>query len=206
MKKEIENEVLTSKENAKGVEKERVCSICGKPFKGMGNNPKPLKFKGRCCDECDEEVLKARKKLYKEISKAVENAFIGFIFIDGVTWYEMEKLDSLVPNKINEVSEYQNFHEASEFGLYIKQKRVITSFSIDKIKKKQTKITCKAYFELRNNGGYDVGEVLMNLRSWFDGESLGRLKNTNLMVLCAEQNKADKGRSVFRLAFSAEFV
>ena len=32
------------------------CSICGKRFEGLGNNPSP--FPGeRCCDECDNSVV-----------------------------------------------------------------------------------------------------------------------------------------------------
>ena len=38
-------------------EKEQVCCICGKRFKGYGHNPDPLKKEGRCCDECNETVV-----------------------------------------------------------------------------------------------------------------------------------------------------
>lgn len=33
------------------------CCICGKPFEGFGNNPEPIKSSGRCCDECNENVV-----------------------------------------------------------------------------------------------------------------------------------------------------
>ena len=35
------------------------CSICGKSFKGYGNNPEPVQrwFKGACCDECNMTVV-----------------------------------------------------------------------------------------------------------------------------------------------------
>ena len=39
------------------------CSICGKRFKGMGNNPYPIKMEAdaRCCDECNIlKVIPAR--------------------------------------------------------------------------------------------------------------------------------------------------
>ena len=38
-------------------EKEQVCCICGKKFKGYGNNPEPVKNEGYCCDECYETVV-----------------------------------------------------------------------------------------------------------------------------------------------------
>ena len=41
------------------MEKEQVCCICGKRFKGYGNNPEPVKpfEEGVCCDECNETVV-----------------------------------------------------------------------------------------------------------------------------------------------------
>lgn len=33
------------------------CCFCGKEFEGWGNNPSPLKEKGRCCDDCNGKVL-----------------------------------------------------------------------------------------------------------------------------------------------------
>ena len=39
---------------------EKVCCICGKKFKGYGNNPDPLRKEGVCCDECNKEVIEAR--------------------------------------------------------------------------------------------------------------------------------------------------
>ena len=38
-------------------EKEHVCCICGKKFKGYGNNTEPVKSEGHCCDECYETVV-----------------------------------------------------------------------------------------------------------------------------------------------------
>ena len=40
--------------------KENVCVICSKTFYGLGRNPAPIKFSGRCCDDCDDKVNKAR--------------------------------------------------------------------------------------------------------------------------------------------------
>ena len=42
------------------MEKEYICCICGKKFKGYGNNPWPIKEDGKCCDECNKEVIKRR--------------------------------------------------------------------------------------------------------------------------------------------------
>lgn len=33
------------------------CCICGKEIKGYGNNPRPVKKEGLCCDECNLEVV-----------------------------------------------------------------------------------------------------------------------------------------------------
>lgn len=32
------------------------CSICGKEYKGFGNNPAPLN-RGKCCDECNSGII-----------------------------------------------------------------------------------------------------------------------------------------------------
>ncbi len=40
------------------------CCICKRQFSDYGNNPAPVKFSGRCCDECNRTVvLAARIKL-----------------------------------------------------------------------------------------------------------------------------------------------
>lgn len=35
----------------------KTCCICGKEFIGYGNNPSPVKEKGKCCDECNSTVV-----------------------------------------------------------------------------------------------------------------------------------------------------
>ena len=42
------------------MEEEYICCICGKRFKGYGNNPWPVKEDGRCCDECNKTVVEKR--------------------------------------------------------------------------------------------------------------------------------------------------
>lgn len=42
-------------------EKYMKCCICGRIFKGYGNNPAPVKKHGRCCDDCNSsKVIPAR--------------------------------------------------------------------------------------------------------------------------------------------------
>lgn len=33
------------------------CCICGSRFEGYGNNPYPVKKKGRCCNHCNNFVV-----------------------------------------------------------------------------------------------------------------------------------------------------
>lgn len=40
------------------------CVICGKPFYGFGNGPSPIKYIGRCCDDCNTMVVKIRISLF----------------------------------------------------------------------------------------------------------------------------------------------
>lgn len=45
-----------------GDDEERICSLCGCKFIGMGNNPEPLAtFEERCCGDCNQtKVIPAR--------------------------------------------------------------------------------------------------------------------------------------------------
>lgn len=36
---------------------DKECCICGEVIEGYGNNPSPVKEKGRCCDKCNMEVV-----------------------------------------------------------------------------------------------------------------------------------------------------
>ena len=47
------------------------CCICGRTFTGYGNNPAPIKNKGRCCDGCNLQVVVYRILGYK--NKEVQN-------------------------------------------------------------------------------------------------------------------------------------
>ena len=35
----------------------KTCPICGKKFKGYGNNCAPLYFPEKCCDKCNIDVI-----------------------------------------------------------------------------------------------------------------------------------------------------
>lgn len=37
--------------------KAQKCCICGLYFTGFGNNPAPVKNKGRCCDTCNNTIV-----------------------------------------------------------------------------------------------------------------------------------------------------
>ena len=46
------------------------CVICGNHFRGFGNNPAPIKKRGRCCDWCDGSVvIPERIRLVMEMRK-----------------------------------------------------------------------------------------------------------------------------------------
>jgi hypothetical protein len=34
-----------------------ICCLCGRRYRGFGNNPAPLKNSGRCCDDCNEAIV-----------------------------------------------------------------------------------------------------------------------------------------------------
>lgn len=61
----------------KEVKEEHTCSLCGKKFKGYGNNPEPLATnEERCCDDCNiKYVVPARLYGFKDLEtlkKALE--------------------------------------------------------------------------------------------------------------------------------------
>ena len=37
--------------------KQGKCCICGKTYDYYGNNPRPVKKNGRCCDECNKKYV-----------------------------------------------------------------------------------------------------------------------------------------------------
>ena len=54
----------------KGNKGKKVCGMCNEEFEGYGNNPRPIKKNGRCCDKCNVIVIIQRmKKLNKYLKK-----------------------------------------------------------------------------------------------------------------------------------------
>lgn len=49
----------------------KICSICGKPYVGYGNNAAPIND-GRCCDECNRKVVMARMFIDRLINTEVK--------------------------------------------------------------------------------------------------------------------------------------
>jgi len=50
-----------------------VCVICKKKFMGKGNNPYPIKKKGKCCDECNlKEVVPTRINIMKRANEELQ--------------------------------------------------------------------------------------------------------------------------------------
>lgn len=40
----------------------KICCICKEKYWGFGNNPYPIRKKGRCCNKCNSKVIVARLK------------------------------------------------------------------------------------------------------------------------------------------------
>ena len=51
------------------------CCICGKKFKGYGNNPFPVVNNGRCCDKCNSNVVIPAKMQFGK--KSDDSQFSG---------------------------------------------------------------------------------------------------------------------------------
>lgn len=49
------------------------CVICHDEWSGFGNNPWPLADEGRCCDDCNVEVIVARLRNMREVNDAKAN-------------------------------------------------------------------------------------------------------------------------------------
>lgn len=48
------------------------CCICGKEFTGLGNNPRPVREEGRCCDECDNKYVLTSRLFIMELLRGRE--------------------------------------------------------------------------------------------------------------------------------------
>lgn len=84
------------------------CCICGKVFEGYGNNPWPVRENGKCCDNCNLEVVvpvrisqlktNEEKKMEETLLNCVE---VQCLWNDGVChcMCSTEKRDKLIPDK-----------------------------------------------------------------------------------------------------------
>jgi hypothetical protein len=73
--------------NSKPNDKENICSICGKQYKGMGNDIRPLVTANgtRCCDECNLKVVAPnRLKFWKAEAFYVIKSNQGYVDVTGV--------------------------------------------------------------------------------------------------------------------------
>lgn len=69
------------------MEKKYTCCICGKKGNDYGNNSKPYKDEGRCCNECNlEYVIPARLKAFEEQNKelVMNNDKLRLIIIQAI--------------------------------------------------------------------------------------------------------------------------
>lgn len=55
------------------------CCICGKEIEGHGNNPIPIRKKGRCCNECDSKLVTAYRIIELDVSEPKEKIFEYFL-------------------------------------------------------------------------------------------------------------------------------
>ena len=70
--------------------KTKKCSVCGKEFKGWGNNPYPLK-RSECCNECDTNIIIPLRLFFLPTNKN----YILIIYENGKI--ETKKYDKEVP-------------------------------------------------------------------------------------------------------------
>ena len=52
----------------------RVCCICGKPYEGYGNDPRPVEKWGDCCDLCNVTLVIPRRKRDAAIARIQQDA------------------------------------------------------------------------------------------------------------------------------------
>ena len=50
------------------MEEAKICSICGRPYIGFGNNAQPVNNE-RCCDSCNINIVVPRRIMDVKVSK-----------------------------------------------------------------------------------------------------------------------------------------
>lgn len=88
----------------------KICCICKEPYYGMGNNPYPIKERGRCCDKCDAEVVlpERLKGIEEEEKKAIEKNALE----------EMKVIKRAIKDLEYDLKEYMDRLEKVEKYLY----------------------------------------------------------------------------------------
>lgn len=59
-------------------EKCYTCCICEKKCVGFGNNPAPVKYFGKCCDDCNSSVVITARLVGRKLEKMTGGKVIGF--------------------------------------------------------------------------------------------------------------------------------
>ena len=76
-----------------------ICCICAEGHEGFGNNPRPVKIAGRCCDSCDNNmviptrIINAKKGLINMSRRSTANDLLIEViqFIDRKYSYPITK-------------------------------------------------------------------------------------------------------------------
>lgn len=185
MKKQIENEVLTSKENAKGVESQQIVNTKGE---------------GSMLNNRQENMKNFREQLNVNDLKEVLEETLNLEFVEKCKCVDYDFIDNLVPSFQEDSPEFQNFHEAK--GREIRSGNVIYSFSIYNVRDSKFGFRCKCYFELKNSNKTAIEKVvglLVNSRH-------EALKKLCIRHFTFRNSLYDGERVVFRYCFSGEFV
>ena len=93
----------TVRQNDDMEDRGKTCALCGKPYKGFGNNGKPL-IDGRVCDDCNKFVVLYRLKLVRDKEKATKMPKMRKFKFAGIpeTRPSPEFFDSSWQNKLRE--------------------------------------------------------------------------------------------------------
>lgn len=102
------------------------CCICGQPISNYGNNPFPLcakqDWESRCCNDCDNLVIKARLKQYEHYDKAKHSPEVGddlLIFYAKSSNRPIEMIleGKYLTNTVTEIKENKAYGEWGDFPI-----------------------------------------------------------------------------------------
>lgn len=95
-------------------DKKHVCSICGKEYDGDGNNAKPVND-GRCCDECNANVVIPRRLADLNKSESSDTKKLVYDFLED--FYKI-KYDMVLRAKLEEVGDVNGPSDEFISGLF----------------------------------------------------------------------------------------